>query len=148
MMKIVLLGAGQHSKRFHLPALAHYVANHPGEIELSALCDIRRDVAVEMAARFGFARVYTDLDEMLAKERPDSCIAVTPWELTASLSMRIIAAGVPVLMEKPMAETMAQVHQLVALAEKQHARVMVGVNRRFSPSIDALLACKPDRPIT
>lgn len=148
MLKIVVLGAGQHSTRFHLPALAHYVANHTGAIELSALCDLRGEVAAEMAARFGFARSYTDLDEMLAKERPDGCIAVTPCTATATIAMRIIAAGVPLLMEKPMAETMAQVHQIVARAEKHSARVMVGVNRRFSPSICTLLTCTPDRPLT
>ena len=148
MLKLVVLGAGQHSKRFHLPALAWYVAQFPGAVELSALCDLRRDVAEDLAARFGFARVYTDLDEMLAKERPDGCISITPWEITAPLSMRIISAGVPLLMEKPMAQTMEQVQQIVALAEKRCTRVMVGVNRRFSPSIVSLLALKADRPIT
>ena len=148
MLKIVVLGAGEHSTRLHLPALARYVSLCPGEVELAALCDLRRDHAVEMAARFGFSRIYTDVDEMLTKERPDGFIAITPWEITADITRRAIAAGIPVLMEKPIAQTIAQAKQLVALAEKARARVMVSMNRRFAPSICALLACKPDRPLS
>jgi len=146
MLKIVQLGVGQHSKRFHLPALARYVEKNPGEIELVGLCDLRREVAMEMAAQFGFARVYTDVNEMLATERPDGFIAITPWEITADIASRSIAAGIPVLMEKPMGQTLEQAQQVVALAKKHHARVMVSMNRRFSPSICSLLEHKPDRP--
>jgi len=148
MLKIVQLGVGQHSKRFHLPAVARYVEKHPGAIELVGLCDLRREVAGEMAARFGFARVYTDLDEMIARERPDGFIAITPWEATSAITNRIIAAGIPVLMEKPMGQTLAQAQQVVAQMEKHRARVMVSMNRRFSPSICSLLEHKPDRPLT
>jgi len=148
MLKIVLLGAGQHSQRFHLPALACYVSHYPGDIELTALCDLRQEHATAVAARFGFARVYTDLDEMLAKERPDGCIAITPWEATAPLAIRLIRTGIPLLMEKPMAVTLEEARAIVALAEKHRARVMVSMNRRFAPSICSLQACKPDRPLS
>jgi len=56
MLKIVLLGAGSHSQENHLPALARYVAEHPGEVELAGLCDLRREHAEMMAHHYGFAR--------------------------------------------------------------------------------------------
>ena len=37
MIKLVVLGAGNHSRRNHLPALARYVDEHPGEVELAEL---------------------------------------------------------------------------------------------------------------
>ena len=147
MLKLVLLGAGNHSQRNHLPALARYVARHPGEVELAALCDLRSGHAETMAERFGFARVYTDLDAMLRAEQPDGCVAITPIPVTAEIAARVIHAGVPLLMEKPPGATVDEARGIVELVEGTKARVMVSVNRRFDPALRAALAWWGDRPI-
>jgi predicted dehydrogenase len=147
MPKIVVLGAGTHSCRNHLPALARYAAQHPGQIELSGLCDLRRDHAKEMAAQFGFARVYTDLGEMLAMEQPQGCVAVTPTPVTAQIAAQVIQAGVPLLMEKPPGATLAEAREIAALAAQTAARVMVSMNRRFDPALRAAQAWWGERPV-
>jgi predicted dehydrogenase len=147
MLRLVLIGAGQHSRGNHLPALARYAARHPDEVELAALCDLLPDRAEEMAARYGFARTYTDLEQMLDRERPDGCVAITPIPVTVEVSTRVIDAGVPLLMEKPPGATLGEARQLVDRARESGARVMVSMNRRFDPALRAALAWWRDRPI-
>jgi predicted dehydrogenase len=138
MIKLVVLGAGNHSRRNHLPALAKYVAEHPGEVALVALCDLRREHATAMAKQFGFARVYVDLNEMLAREQPDGCLAITPIPVTTEIATAVVEAQVPLLMEKPPGATVEEARSVVRLCEERGARVMVSVNRRFDPAVMAL----------
>ncbi len=147
MLRLVVLGAGNHSQGNHLPSLAHYVAEHPGQIELAGLCDLRREHAQEMAAQYGFARVYADLSEMLRAEQPDGCIAVTPIPVTAEIATRVIRAGVPLLMEKPPGATAQEARQIVQLVRQTGARVMVSMNRRYDPALRSALAWWGERPI-
>ena len=148
MIKLVALGAGGHSQANHLPALARYVSESPGEVELAGLCDFRREHAEAMALKFGFARVYTDLDELLRVERPDACVAITPIPVTAEVAAHVIRAGVPLLMEKPPGATAAEAREVLCLAESMGAQVMVSMNRRFDPALRAALDWWGDRPIS
>lgn len=135
MIKLVVVGAGSHSQGNHLPALARYAAQHPGEVELGALCDLRRAHAEAMAAQYGLARVYVDVDEMLRVERPDGCIAITPIPVTVQVAAQVIRAGVPLLMEKPPGATLDEARGIVDLVERSGAQVMVSMNRRFDPAL-------------
>jgi len=146
-LKLVVVGAGNHSQRNHLPALARYRSAHPGQVTLAGLCDLRRQHAQAMADTYGFARTYVDLDDMLRTERPDGCIAVTPIAVTAGISARVIRAGVPLLMEKPPGATLTEAKQLVDLAERNRAQVMVSMNRRFDPAICAARSWWGERKI-
>jgi myo-inositol 2-dehydrogenase/D-chiro-inositol 1-dehydrogenase len=147
MIKLVIVGAGSHSQGNHLPSLARYAALHPGQIELAGLCDLRRAHAEAMAERYGFSRVYVDLDEMLRAERPDGCVAVTPIPVTAEIATRAIEAGVPLLMEKPPGATVEEARQIVRLVERSKARVMVSMNRRYDPALRAALRWWGERPM-
>ncbi|NJL32515.1 MAG: Gfo/Idh/MocA family oxidoreductase [Phycisphaerales bacterium] len=134
MLKLVVLGAGNHSRQYHLPALARYVNDHPGEVELAALCDLDESLAATMAAQFGFKQIYTNLDEMLRVEKPDGCIAITPISVMAEICARVVHAKIPLLMEKPPGATANEARAIVDLVQKADARVMVSVNRRFDPA--------------
>lgn len=69
MLKVAVIGGGNHSRGNHLPALERYVSLHPGEAELVAFCDLRREVAKRVSREYGFARFYTNLEEMLGAPR-------------------------------------------------------------------------------
>lgn len=147
MLKMVIVGAGSHSRENHLPSLARYAREHPGQIELAGLCDLRREHAGEMAAQYGFARAYVDLDEMLDEVQPDGCVAVTPIPVTREVATRVIQAGVPLLMEKPPGATAAEARQIVELVHRTGAHVMVSMNRRFDPALRVALDWWGDRPL-
>lgn len=147
-LRLTVIGAGDHSAQNHLPSLARYAAEHPGEIELAALCDLRREHAESMAKQFGFDRVYTDFRAMLDKEKPDGCIAVTPIPITTEVAVAIMRMGVPLLMEKPPGATLEEARHVCAVAEETDARVTVSLNRRFHPAIRAMLAWLGERPLS
>ena len=146
-LKIAQLGVGSHSQINHLPSAARYVELHAGEIELVGLCDLREQEARTAAEEYGFARVYTDLGEMLDIEKPDGCIAITPLEATLPIATQIIRTGTPLLMEKPPGVDLSETRQIVDLVEGTGSRVMVSVNRRFDLALQKALAWRGDKPL-
>ena len=151
MLSIVVLGAGSHSRAFHGPALKALSAETPGRYELAAVCDLDAHRAEEYAKDFGFARSYTNLDAMLAKEKPGAFIAVTPMERTVEIASRILRAGIPVLIEKPPGLDTRQTGELLAVAHQTGTPHMVSFNRRFSPAVAKaqrwIAERSPSRPV-
>lgn len=137
MLNIAVIGAGDHSRHHHLPALDRYASEHPGAIRLAAFCDIRRDAAEAAAREFGFEQVYTDVGTMLDQELLDGCIAVTPVTVTGAVARRVIEHGIGLLLEKPPGATPEEARAVADLAAQASAPVMVSMNRRFDPALAA-----------
>ncbi len=133
-MKIVLLGAGDHSSGNHGPSLLRCKEEMGGELELAAVCDLDLERAEGYARRFGFDRAYGDVEEMVERERPDGMVAVTPLVVTEEVVSKIMRLGVPVVVEKPLGESVVQARRLVDLAKELNAPHMVSFNRRFGPA--------------
>jgi myo-inositol 2-dehydrogenase / D-chiro-inositol 1-dehydrogenase len=150
MLRIGVLGAGDHAMHCHGPALAAYLAKNPGSFEPAAVCDLQAEHAQRFAAAFGFKRTYTDSARMLAEEKLDGVIALTPVEATRRLAGPILERGLPVVVEKPPGQTITEARQLIAIAEAHHSPHMVSFNRRFNPAIVAarhwLAQAGADRP--
>jgi predicted dehydrogenase len=72
------------------------------------------------------ARAYVDLDEMLARERPDLVSVCLPNEAHFEPTLRLIRAGIPLLLEKPLVFSLDQAD--VLLAEAAARRVFAGIN--------------------
>jgi len=133
MLKIALLGAGSHSEHVHGPSLACYAQEHPGEVELAAVCDLREERARLFRDKFGFRRVYTHMDEMLDRERPDACWVISPLELTRELAGTVMARGIPVFFEKPPGRNLQEAEELAQIAARAGGPNMVAFNRRWAP---------------
>jgi predicted dehydrogenase len=148
MLKVALVGVGGWSSAVHGPALAHYAKEHPGEVELAAVC-VRRNVerARRFCEQFGFARVYTDVDEMIDKEEPGACWVVAPVEGTRQLAGRVMERGVPVIFEKPPGRNLEEAKELAEISRRTDTPNMVAFNRRFAPCTkQALLWAKEHGP--
>jgi predicted dehydrogenase len=135
MIKLVVIGAGDHSRLNHLSALQRYNLEHPGEVVLSALCDLRREHVESIGRQYGFERTYTNIDEMLARESPDGCIAITPVPITRKITVRLLAEGIPLLIEKPPGANLAEAEAINERVKQTGIPVMVSMNRRFAPVI-------------
>lgn len=98
---------------------------------LSAVVD-PSPAAAAVAAQAGVP-LFTSLDAVLAHDRPDGVILATPNALHLPQALQCIAAGVPVLVEKPIATTVAEGQTLVDAAERAGARVLIGHHRAHSP---------------
>ncbi|MDB5742365.1 MAG: oxidoreductase-like protein [Polaromonas sp.] len=107
------------------------VAQSSPTCKLSAIVD-PSTAARAMAAKAGVP-LYASIDELLIHDRPDGLILATPNHLHLPQSLRCIAAGLPILLEKPIATTVAEGEQLLKQAEASGARVLIGHHRAHSP---------------
>jgi predicted dehydrogenase len=88
--------------------------------------------AVDVAARAGVP-LYRSLDELIAHDRPDGVVLATPNQLHVPQALQCIAAGLAVLLEKPIAPTVAEAQTLVHAADAARARILIGHHRAHSP---------------
>ncbi len=78
---------------------------------------------------------HPSLTSMLAADRPDGVIIATPNQMHVENGLECIAAGLPVLVEKPIASDTASARQLVQAAEEARIPILVGHHRRHNPLI-------------
>jgi len=76
--------------------------------------------------------LYQSLGALFAMDRPDGVILATPNALHVEQGLQCIAAGIPVLVEKPVGHTLEDGARLVETAEKSNAKLLVGHHRRHS----------------
>lgn len=136
MIRLALVGCGEHSRGSHAAPLARYAATHPGEIELVAACDLKLERAAEFCREYGFARAYTDVEKLLATERVDGCVSVMPIEHIVDSSVMLLERGTPCVIEKPLATSLAEAERLARVARETGTPHMVSVNRRFLPYLN------------
>jgi predicted dehydrogenase len=100
-------------------------------VTLSAIVDVSPKAA-EVAQKAGVP-LYRSLSELFARDRPDGVILATPNQLHVEQGLECVAAGVPALVEKPVAHTLSEGIRLCEAAEGASAKLLVGQHRRHSP---------------
>jgi len=98
---------------------------------LSAIVD-PSPAAEAIAAREGVP-LFRTLGELLAGERPDGIILATPNHLHVEQALRCLDAGVPMLLEKPIATVLEDGERLVKVIEASDVPVLIGHHRAHSP---------------
>jgi len=136
MLRIALVGCGEHSRMSHAAPLAAYAANHPDQIQLAAACDLDIDKATEFCRSFGFARAYTEFERMLDTEKVDACVSVMPVNHITTVGVNLLQRQIPCVIEKPLGISLSEAEQLAAIAEETQTPHMVSVNRRFMPYLN------------
>jgi predicted dehydrogenase len=139
MIRLGLIGCGEHSEGGHAIPLARYKAAHPGEIELTAACDLNLERAQLFCRHRGFLNSYRDVNEMLARHKLDGCIAVVPVERISELGIKLLTQAIPCVVEKPLGGSLAEGKALLAAARATNTINMVSVNRRFMPFLNRAL---------
>ena len=107
------------------------VAQKSPTCALSAVVD-PAPAAQATAAKAGVP-LYRTLDELIAKDRPDGVILATPNQLHVEHASLCIDAGLPMMLEKPIASTVKEGERLVKLAEAADAKLLIGHHRAHSP---------------
>ena len=136
VIRLGLIGCGEHSESGHAIPLARYKAAHPDEINLAAVCDLQVERALEFCGKYGFFAAYRNVDEMLGQEHLDGCIAVVPEKGISDLGIKLLNLGIPCVVEKPLGSSLAEVKALQNAAIATHTLNMVSVNRRFMPFLN------------
>jgi myo-inositol 2-dehydrogenase/D-chiro-inositol 1-dehydrogenase len=112
----------------HATKLAHLIAG----ATVSGVTDIDRARAEQVASDLGGAYVFDDGQALIASDDVDAVLITSIGETHAEYTLACIAAGKPVLCEKPLAPTSAECEQILA-AEVAFGRrlVVVGYMRRY-----------------
>ena len=123
--RIAVAGAGS-------IGLAHMaVAQKSPTCMLSAVVDPAP--AAESAAAKAGVPLFKSLDELFSKDPPDGVILATPNQLHVEHALKCIDAGLPMLLEKPIAPTMEEGERLVKIADASGAKILIGHHRAHSP---------------
>ncbi|MBT2441463.1 Gfo/Idh/MocA family oxidoreductase [Streptomyces sp. ISL-36] len=122
--RIGLLGTGPWAARTHAPALAA----HPG-VEFVGVWGRRPEAAAELAADCG-TRAYDDVDALFAAS--DAVAFALPPDVQAPLAVRAAAAGCHVLLDKPVATTVAAAREVAEAVEKAGVASIVFCTLRFA----------------
>jgi predicted dehydrogenase len=126
-VRLAVMGAGLIGKSH----IAH-IAKRPESV-LAAIVD-PMPAAREMAVVHGTAW-YPGFSEMLAEMRPDGIIVATPNQLHVTNGLDCIAAGIPTLIEKPLADDVEEAEKLVTAAKDAGVPLLTGHHRRHNPLI-------------
>lgn len=115
-------------------------------VNLVAVADVDREAA-ERVARTYHVNAYTDYQEMFAREDLDLISVAAPTGFHRQVAMHAMNAGVNVLVEKPLAATVEEGEQMIALAQEKGVKLTVGHIERFNPAILELKKRLDDEPL-
>lgn len=125
-LRVGIIGCGIIANA-HLP----YVRSAGGDPV--ALCDLSIATSSELADRHGIQRVYRNVDEMLDLEKLDAVHVLTPPHAHARVAIAALERGVPALVEKPLALSLADVEAMSAAARRGGTFFTADHNRLFDP---------------
>ncbi|MFF1411628.1 Gfo/Idh/MocA family protein [Streptomyces sp. NPDC058289] len=127
-MKVGCIGLGDIAQKAYLPVLT----TRPGlELHLQT----RTPATLERVGaqhRVPAERLHTDLDSLLA-QKLDAAFVHAPTAVHPEIVERLLEAGVPTYVDKPIAYELAESRRLVELAEERGVSLAVGFNRRHAP---------------
>lgn len=109
-------------------------------VELAAVCDLDRERAEDRARRFGSKSVYTDVDEMLAREDLDALVACIGPAEHVEMAKKGLEAGLPAYTEKPPAASAADALGVARMAEEKGLLVMTAFKKRYTPIYEKMKA--------
>lgn len=114
----------------------HHARNYSElkEVNLVAIADRDPKIGKPLAARFGCA-YYTDYKEMIKKEKIDVVTIAVPTKFHKVVALDCIAAGINILLEKPIAATVAEAKAIVTKAKAAGVKFTVGHIERFNPAV-------------
>lgn len=127
-MKIAFAGTGYINK-------IHARAAQNLGLELAAVVNHQPESMAAFARQFGIARQYQSVETLLKDGGVDALVVSTPNYLHAPQTIAALRAGVPVMVEKPMAMNADEASQMCQAAEKSGAALMVAHCWRFDPDV-------------
>lgn len=127
--RIAFVGAGLHATESLYPNIAHIP-----EFDLVAVCDLVAEKARYAARRFGAPEWFTDVETMLDRVQPQGVCICGPAKMHYEVGLQVLRRGIPIFVEKPPAETLAQARELANLARQHGTWGMVAFMKRFAPA--------------
>ena len=106
-------------------------------VDLVAVVDADKNNGRRIARKFN-CRYYDNISKLLAAENLDAATIAVPTSMHKDVALACIDHGVPVLIEKPIAESIASAQKIIKQSEKTNVAVCVGHIERFNPVVARL----------
>ena len=129
-VRVGFVGVGTMGQAAHL----RNYASLSEDCEVVACAELSAPLRKAAARRYGIARAYASGAELLAHERVDALVAAQPFERHGQIVPELLAAGVPIFTEKPIASSVATGERLVAAVAASGTWLMVGYHKRCDPA--------------
>lgn len=134
-MKYALIGCGRIATN-HIKAVVN------NKLDLAAVCDVKPEAMETLLAKHNLEKDasihrYTDYKEMITAEKPVLVGIATESGIHAEIALYCIEHGIHVIIEKPMAMSMADADKIVEAAEQYHVKVCACHQNRFNNAVQA-----------
>jgi predicted dehydrogenase/threonine dehydrogenase-like Zn-dependent dehydrogenase len=123
-----LIGAGGYAQKILLPNFKAAGA------EFCSIASASGVSARDAGTKFGFARFLSDAQSVIDDHEANLIVIATRHGSHAELTKLALEKGKHVFVEKPLALTDAELDSVLAAAASSEGQLLVGFNRRFSPS--------------
>lgn len=135
-MKYALIGCGR-------IAVNHIKAALSNNLEIAAVCDIKPGAMETLLEKFNLEKDasihrYTDYKELLAMEELTLVSIATESGLHAEIALACIDAGINVIIEKPMAMSMADAEEIIRRSREQSVKVSACHQNRFNIAVQEM----------
>lgn len=130
-IRMAVLGAGGVAQAKYLPALAA-LASRWEPVKLAGALTLEREQAAKLEKVWAL-RVHDDLDRLLDAEAPDAAIVSASDSAHRELAEAALAAGLHVLVEKPLAPSAADAWAVLEAARRAQRLLVTVCNKRYSP---------------
>jgi predicted dehydrogenase len=127
-LRIAVVGVG-HLGKHHARILSSFLG-----AELVAVVDTNHARADEIASAHGTRAIYESRDLL---GQVDAVTIAVPTEKHRDIALPFLEAGVPVLVEKPMARSLVEADELISASIKAGVPLAVGHTERFNPAVEA-----------
>ncbi|MCB8953587.1 MAG: Gfo/Idh/MocA family oxidoreductase [Ardenticatenales bacterium] len=130
-LKAAVIGVGAMGRNH-----ARVYADLPG-VTLVGVADVDAAQAQAIAERYN-THAFADYRRLLDKQQPDIVSIATPTVDHLPMALEVIARGIHLLIEKPIAYNVAEGEQIIAAAQAAQVTLAVGHIERFNPAVIAL----------
>ena len=127
-MNAAVIGVGNMGK--------HHARNYSElpDVNLVAVADLNAEIG-EAVATSCKCKYYSSYEEMLEKEKIEVVTIAVPTRFHKDVAMACIAKGINILLEKPIAGTVAEAEEIVKAAKAKKVKFTVGHIERFNPAV-------------
>lgn len=127
MLRAGVIGTGSMGKN-HVRVYAELP-----NVELVCIADPQSDLS--FFEKKYKAKTYTDYKKMLDEEELDLVTVATPTITHKDVALDVMGRGIHLLLEKPIADSAEEADEIIAAAEKNGVKLMVGHLERFNPAV-------------
>jgi len=129
-IRVGVVGAGEVTQVVHLPTLKFLSDKYA----VTAICDVSREAANHVAAKWSIPHVYTSSSDLVQRDDIDLVLIANSDEYHASCAIEAAQAHKHVFIEKPMALTRTDAHNIQRAAQANNVAIYVGYMRRYAPA--------------